>query len=225
MTEPPVIRILTLEMEQHGAETTDRPRTRESILLHLKREGTMTAQALADRLNVTAVAVRKHLDSLEREGLLLVQAQKQPRGRPILTYQLSAAADVLFPQGYRQLSLDLIDELVETEGVETLERLLRNRHNRIKRDRLDVIQQADQDTRLRELVRQRNEDGYMATIEDQETAYLIREHNCPIYEVASRFPTACHCEEEFFSDVVMQPVKRVESLIDGDASCTYKVEK
>ncbi|GIW07084.1 MAG: transcriptional regulator [Dehalococcoidia bacterium] len=203
--------------------TNDRPRGRERILHSLKHRGRLTAQALADELGVTPVAVRKHLEALEAEGLVRVSAVKQPRGRPVLVYQLTPAADSLFPQGYRQLSLDLIAELVALDGEEKLEQLLRARNARLVEQRVTPLDEPAQ--RVQELVRLRNEDGYMVSIEERPDSYVIREHNCPIYEVASRFPVACQCEADLFTAVVNKPVVREESIVDGDESCTYRVPK
>lgn len=201
----------------------ERPRGRDGILLCLKQRGRMTAQALADELGVTPVAVRKHLEALEAEGLVRVAAVKQPRGRPALVYQLTPAADTLFPQGYRQLSLDLIADLVALDGEEKLEQLLRARNARLVQERVAPIEDPDQ--RVYELVRLRNEDGYMVSVEEQPDSYLIREHNCPIYEVASRFPVACQCEADLFTAVINKPVVRERSIVEGDESCTYRVPK
>jgi DeoR family suf operon transcriptional repressor len=203
--------------------TNDRPRGRAAILWTLKRQGRLTAQALADELGVTAVAVRKHLDGLEAEGLVRASPVKQPRGRPVLVYQLTPAADALFPQGYRQLSLDLIADLVALDGEEKLEQLLRARNARLFEQRVAPLDEPER--RVHELVRLRNEDGYMVRLEEQADSYLIHEHNCPIYEVASRFPVACQCEADLFAAVVHKPVVREASLVEGDDSCTYRVPK
>ncbi|MFN8535484.1 MAG: HTH domain-containing protein [Dehalococcoidia bacterium] len=203
----------------------DRPRGRDGVLQCLKRQGRMTAQGLADELGVTPVAVRKHLEALEAAGLVQVAAVKQPRGRPVLVYNLTSAADSLFPQGYRQLSIDLVSEIVELDGEQKLEQLLRGRNERLVRERVDLLEPADSARRVHELARLRNEDGYMATIEEGPDSYLIREHNCPIYEVAARFPLACQCEADFFATVVNKPVVREQSLVDGDESCSYRVLK
>jgi predicted ArsR family transcriptional regulator len=203
----------------------ERPRSRDSILDSLKRHGGLTAQALADELGVTPVAVRKHLDALERDGLVHIVAHKQRRGRPILHYHLTPAADARFPQGYRQLSLDLIDELVAIDGEPKLEQLLRARNDKVLRESVDALAPEDRAERIRELVKLRNDDGYMATLDESAEGFVLREHHCPIYEVAAKYPLACRCEADLISEVVQAPVVRVETIVDGGESCTYHVPK
>ncbi|MCS7003496.1 MAG: HTH domain-containing protein [Dehalococcoidia bacterium] len=205
------------------SEQPARPRARDAILLLLKTHGKLTAQSLADKLGVTAVAVRKHLDALEHDGLVVVTAVKQARGRPVLCYELTAAADRRFPQGYRQLSLDLIDDLIESDGPAKFEQLLNTRFARVRRQRLDPLPTlAD---KVRELARLQNDDGYMVTLEERPDAFVLREHNCPIIEVAQRHPTVCRCESEFFAQALAAPVTRDGSILEGGPCCAYVVEK
>jgi predicted ArsR family transcriptional regulator len=63
----------------------------------------------------------------------------------------------------------------------------------------------------------------MAVFEVKDGAFVLREHNCPIYEVAQRHPEACHCEAELFERVLNRAVKRETSLVDGQPCCEYKI--
>src|SRR5439155_1412122 len=80
-----------------------KPSTRQALLRLLKSCGSQTAGELAEALGVSAVAVRKYLDALEREGALSIALVHQPMGRPAYRYSLTEAADGHFPQGHREL--------------------------------------------------------------------------------------------------------------------------
>ena len=54
------------------AETGDR-KTRRAILNLLKTEGPLTSQTLAEKLSLTAMAVRQHLYALEGEKFVSVE--------------------------------------------------------------------------------------------------------------------------------------------------------
>jgi predicted ArsR family transcriptional regulator len=206
-------------------QSVERPRAREHLILLLKRNGAMSAQSLSELLGITPVAVRKHLDVLERDGFVQPTAQKQARGRPQLIYKLTPMADSLFPQGYRQLSLELINELVELDGVGKLSQLLEAGYERMMRDHKAALLADNLAGRVEQLARLRNADGYMVTIEESPNAFTIHEHNCPIIEVASKFPVACQCEQHFFSQVFNEKTVRESSIVDGDDSCTYRIPK
>ena len=76
-------------------------------ILELLRTKARTVNELADALRLTDNAVRAHLLSLERDGLVS-QAGKQPGFRkPHATYALTADAEQIFPKAYGAL-LDIL---------------------------------------------------------------------------------------------------------------------
>src|SRR3989304_4520466 len=58
-----------------------RPSARATILQLLKQSKGLTAQELAAVLTISPVAVRKHLDTLQQEGLVCVALRRRPMGR------------------------------------------------------------------------------------------------------------------------------------------------
>jgi len=75
---------------------------------------------------------------------------------------------------------------------------------------------------VHELARARNDDGYMASVEEKDGHLILTEHNCPIYDVAQRFPHACQCEHELFEKVLKTTIKREMTLVEGDSACRYE---
>ncbi len=99
-------------------------RTRRALVHLLKQEGPLDAQELAARLHVSAMAVRQHLYALHAEQLVTYHETPRPRGRPAKRWQLTPAADRLFPEAYAELTLSLLTSITETFGKPGLERLL-----------------------------------------------------------------------------------------------------
>src|SRR4029450_5854929 len=90
----------------------------------LKVNGPMTVAALGDTLRVSVVAVRRHLDALERGGLVRQASRTAGRGRPPHVYDLTEAGHELFPRSYHQLVHQLLDAALAEFGPEAVERLL-----------------------------------------------------------------------------------------------------
>ena len=59
-----------------------RERARDRVLFQLKTKGPQTAARLAQRLKITAMAVRQHLAALAEEGLVEWEDERRPVGRP-----------------------------------------------------------------------------------------------------------------------------------------------
>jgi len=82
---------MTQETEQLGER-----KTRHTIVKLLKTEGPLDSAQLAERLQLTTMAVRQHLYALQYEGLVTAKERPVPVGRPAKYWQLTRAADRLF---------------------------------------------------------------------------------------------------------------------------------
>jgi predicted ArsR family transcriptional regulator len=90
------------------------PTTRRAILNLLKREGPLTAIAVARALALTPAAIRMQLVHLEEDGLLSREESATDsgrRGRPSYVYRLTAAAEALYPKRYGDLTTELLGYL------------------------------------------------------------------------------------------------------------------
>src|SRR4051812_45186593 len=81
---------------QHGS-------TRRTIIEALNRQDGLTANQLAEMLEITSMAVRKHLAQLETEELIGSTIERRPVGRPVNHFHLTEAAERLFPNTSDQL--------------------------------------------------------------------------------------------------------------------------
>ena len=93
--------------------------TRRAILNLLKREGPLTAIAVARALALTPAAIRMQLVHLEEDGLLSREesaTDSRRRGGPSYVYTLTAAAEALYPKRYGDLTTELLGYLGGPDG-------------------------------------------------------------------------------------------------------------
>jgi predicted ArsR family transcriptional regulator len=203
-------------------------KTRRAITKLLKTEGPLDSAKLAERLGLTAMAVRQHLYALQREGLVAAEARPVPIGRPAKFWRLTREADRLFPEAYAELSVALIDSVKDAFGDEGLERVLTSRCARQRMDYGKRIRPGDRlEKRLQELAKVRTEEGYMAEIRSEgEGSYLLIENHCPICAAANACQGFCATELELFRSVLGPgvTVERAEHIISGDPRCVYRVQ-
>src|SRR4030095_6613791 len=117
-----------------GVQAPGERKTRRAITKLLKTEGPIDSAQLAERLGLTAMAVRQHLYALQREGLVAADARPVPVGRPARFCRLTREADHLLPEAYAELSVALIDSVKDAFGEEGLERVLTSRCARQRAD-------------------------------------------------------------------------------------------
>ncbi|MEI2582194.1 helix-turn-helix transcriptional regulator [Scytonema sp. PRP1] len=202
-------------------------RTRRAIVKLLKQEGSMDALALASRLNITAMAVRQHLYALQEEQLVTYQEEQRSMGRPAKLWQLTPAADRLFPEGYAELTVSLLHSMTEAFGEEGLDRLLEIRtRQQIAEYREKVPSDGSLQQRLEALAAKRTDEGYMAQIQPLEDgSFLLIENHCPICAAAVACTGLCRKELEVFQTVLGQNtvIERTEHIVAGERRCVYRV--
>ncbi|MBD3884984.1 transcriptional regulator [Phormidium tenue FACHB-886] len=202
-------------------------RTRRAIVKLLKQDGPLDAEALACRFGITAMAVRQHLYALQEEGLVTYHKEARPMGRPAKLWQLTSAADRLFPDRYAELTLSLLDSMKEAFGEAGLDRLLEVRtREQIQAYQAIVPCQSPLQQRLEALAGQRTEEGYMAEVQAQaDGTFLLFEKHCPICVVATACTGLCRMELEIFQAALGEDVtiERTEHILAGDRRCVYRV--
>ncbi len=218
------------------------PTTRRAILNLLKRQGPLTAGALAAELALTPSAIRLQLAHLEEDGLLEraenvetdetagTPGAAEPagdggrRGRPVHHYTLSAAAEALYPKRYGDLTTELLGYLGGPDGKQVDALFEQRRLRRVEgaRPRMANLSFTEQVAALTAIL---DEDGYLADAEEQpDGSWLVTEHNCAILTVAHGFSQACSSELSFIRDALPgATVERVAHLMDGAHVCAYRI--
>lgn len=200
--------------------------TKDKILDLLKKEVSLSVNELTDCLQITHMAVRKHLNSLEKDGLLESHEMKKPMGRPLQLYSLSKKGERLFPKNYEGITIEFLRDLKEIYGEESITLLFKKREQRLTNEYSAKMEHKSNPDKIKELVRIQNEKGYMANIEQLEpNTYELIEYNCPILSVADEYNIACSCETQMLKNVLKtDQIKRTNCKTDGDHHCKFLIQ-
>jgi predicted ArsR family transcriptional regulator len=201
---------------------------RRKLLELIKSGGPQTATELAERLGVTPVAVRQHLQALCKDGLLAFVEERRPVGRPARRWSLSEAAEPFFPDSHREFAVGLIEAVDGAFGGEGLQRLVEERvRQQIRRYRRRMPgQDAPLEERLAALASLRNEEGYMVEwFADGEDCWILAENHCPICAAAKVCGGLCAGEPALFQSILGPDVevRRTEHLLEDSHRCAYQI--
>jgi len=198
--------------------------TKQKILTLLKINGGLTTSHLGDTLDISATAVRRHLNTLEAQGLIAHRTEQRGMGRPSFIYELTAGASEVFPQSYATFATNILEDLIELEGTEKLDELF---CQRLEKRRQRLVAQMSGDSlseRVASLAQILEAEGRMTTWEQlSDQKFLLREHNCPILKVAERFEQPCDCEISLFRELLQADIERIAHIPDGDIACVYEI--
>jgi predicted ArsR family transcriptional regulator len=202
---------------------TTKTSTKDRILDLLKKEVSLSVNDFTEQLQITHMAVRKHLATLEKDGLILSVERKQPMGRPLQLYSLTQKGEKVFPKNYEGTTLEFLKDIEEIHGEDSIHLLFKKREDRLTTEYSTKLKTKSLPERLNEIVQIQNEKGYMASASQiDEHSFELIEYNCPIYSVAQEYKMACHCETEMFKKVVgTDQVHRTTCKTDGDNHCKF----
>jgi predicted ArsR family transcriptional regulator len=207
----------------------DQP-TRERVVRSILVNGPSTAADLAERLDLTPAAVRRHLDHLLDEGVLEARDPRptatRGRGRPAKVFAITEAGRDRFDQQYDDLAVQALRYLAETGGDEAVMEFARRRVAFIERDYATVTA-ADPDlTPAEALAKVFSSEGYAASVrslplvDGLAAAEQLCQQHCPVSHVAHEFPQLCEAETEAIGRVLGRHVQRLATIAHGDGVCT-----
>jgi iron-sulfur cluster biosynthesis transcriptional regulator SufR len=203
---------------------TQMPVTRRRILMSLKQNGHLTADELAQNLGITSVAVRRHLTNLERDRLVSHREIRRGMGRPSFFYDLTPQAAALFPRNYDKVATEVLETIRDLYGNDAVDAIFEKRSEELAEVYRPLMAGKTFHDRVQELVRLREEEGYMSSMETADDgALILREANCPIINVAETCCEACDHELALFVDLLDADVVRQDYLLNGDQACSYTV--
>jgi predicted ArsR family transcriptional regulator len=193
--------------------------TRERVLGLLLELGTVTAATLSERLDVTPAGIRRHLDALLAEGVVITREPRRravTRGRPARLYALSDAGHAAGPSAYDDMAVSAL-RFMTTEQVEAFAEA----RGRELEERYDGVASPE------ELAARLSEDGYAASVSEQGqagvTGVQLCQHHCPVQHVAAEFPQLCDAETAALGRLLDVHVQRLATIAHGDGVCTTYV--
>lgn len=199
--------------------------TRQRVARSILVDGPSTAAALAQRLDLTPAAVRRHLDQLLDDGAVEARQPRpmshQGRGRPAKVFALTAKGRESFSQQYDDLAIEALRFLSESAG-ETAVRAFAERRADFIRTGFDQVRTADPDlTPAQALARVFSDHGYAASVRELPVVgeQLCQQH-CPVSHVATQFPQLCEAETAAISAILGTHVQRLATIAHGDGVCT-----
>ena len=199
--------------------------TRMRILQLLKMRAGMTVSQLTDALPISQMGIRQHLAILVAEDLVEYHREKQKRGRPLHIYRLTDQANSLFPTTYANFAVGLMNEVAKFNGPGFINKVFQERMKSQLQAYQQRLQGKNLPDRVKELARIRDEEGYMASYDENEDDYVLIEHNCPISVIAEEYPYVCEIELGLFRQSLDTKVVREEHLMQGSHRCCYRISK
>jgi predicted ArsR family transcriptional regulator len=191
-------------------------------ILGLLRVGSHTVNELAEALELTDNAVRSHLASLERDGLIQQLGWRPGFRKPHALYGLTAEAECLFPTAYGPLLRHVIAAVGERLSSRELQASLRDAGRTVAMEHLDQVQGKTRNQRIEFALAVLKALGGDVKIKEREGKRFIDGNGCPLSAATAYHPEACLIVEALLSEIIGTPVK--ECCHQGEAPrCSFEL--
>lgn len=211
-----------------GHAAAEETPTRERVAYAILNTGPSTAAELAERMNLTPAAVRRHLDQLIADGIIAARDQRMSgprgRGRPAKEFCITEAGRDHFAHSYDELAVDALRFLAGTGGDAAVTAFAEHRLKAMEERYRDILASVDGDQRPQKLAEALSADGYAASVTDGPpgtgNSVQICQHHCPVAHVAEEFTHLCEAETDMIARLLDTHVQRLATIAHKDGVCT-----
>jgi predicted ArsR family transcriptional regulator len=192
-------------------------------IVSLLRGTTQTVNQLAEELNLTDNAVRAHLLSLERDGLVRQGGVQRGTRKPHFAYELAPEAENLFPKAYDALLNELISVLKGRFSPSVIEEVLREVGRSLADQHNSGSDRADLEGRIQTALQVLTALGGAPRVEEDEGTTVIRSGACPLAAAVAEHPEVCELAETLVAEIIGVPVREHCDRTD-QPRCCFEVE-
>ena len=204
--------------------------TREATLSLLLRQGENSAGNLAALIGISVQAMRRHLRSLENDGLVESRSTAEGPGRPSNLWQLTNQGHNCFNNGIgsEQFALDIMaaietnmskENMAEMLSLQTIEKAISYRRK---------IGTGSLNVRLQKLIELRKQEGYLSelNLSSDGSSWYLNAFHCSIISIAEEHPIVCDQELQLIRSIFPDcEINRVQWRLENGHSCGFQVHQ
>ena len=190
-------------------------------ILTLLRRSRQSITSLAGTLGLTDNAVRSHVAALSRDGLVQhAGTERETGGKPARLYDLTDAAEELFPKAYAAVLAGLIEETAARDGWDHALELLQAVGKAVGRG--SSAGTGDLEQRVAAAAATLRSLGADIDVIRTPEGFRLQGYACPLSAVTSRHPQVCTLAQALVAEATGQPV--VEQCgHTGRPRCAFEV--
>ncbi|MBX3084056.1 MAG: winged helix-turn-helix transcriptional regulator [Anaerolineae bacterium] len=199
--------------------------TRHAVLDHIRVNGQSTVQSLAEALGISPISVRHHLTSLQAEGLIRVELDRQRVGRPKHIYSLTERVEPTLPNQYHTLALRLLDELKASLSPTQVTAIIDRIAATVAARYGDPQVGGTLEQRLTHLVDVLGAEGFMAEVSHVDDQLVLMSSNCPYTSIGQHHPEVCQIDTALIRTMLGVSVEQTSCVLHGDRNCAFVVQE
>ena len=191
-------------------------------VIELLRRGEASVNELADALDLTDNAIRSHLTTLERDGLVQQVGKRPGVRKPEALYALTSEAEQLFPKAYHLLLNQLLTVLGRRLAPDEVEAMLREVGRRLAAGSSSPLKGQGLRERAEKALHVLKSLGGLAELRETDNGLIIRGCSCPLAASVKEHPEVCQLAEALLTEIIGVPVQEACER-DGTPRCRFQI--
>jgi predicted ArsR family transcriptional regulator len=192
-------------------------------IVSLLRRGIDTVEELSRKLDLTDNAVRAHLETLSRDGLVERRGMRRGLRKPHFAYILTDDAEQLFPKAYPALLNQFLTILKRRLTPEELEAILRDVATSLAVAQTPPDDYENIESRTQKICEVLESLGGAPIVNEKEDKLVINSlGSCPFSTTVSEHPEVCRLAEILLSEVAGAEVKEF-CRRDTPPQCSFEI--
>ncbi len=209
-----------MKMTKFGQNFLDTTRGR---IVGLLRRGIETVEELAQKLEVTDNAVRAHLATLERDGLVKRGGERRGTRKPHFAYVLTPEAEQFFPKAYSTLFNQLLAVLKRRLAPQELDDVLQEVAGSLAAGNMPTEDESVESRAQRALATFESLGGAPKLNNEGGNVSIDSVSSCPFDAAVSSHPEVCRLAEAFLTEVTGLEVR--EHCRKGELpQCAFQIK-
>jgi predicted ArsR family transcriptional regulator len=201
---------------------------KKKIIYYLKVMQQASLEELSSVMKISRMAVHKHLNILQKRGLVEGIETRGQVGRPRMIYQLTSQSKTIFPKSYSAIATHALDFIERNMGNDGVVKVLQERQEELFEQYYNRLKDLDFDQKVKQLAKIRDEEGYMAESKKESknnNRQIILEYNCPIIHIAEKHWEACTVETKLFEKLLGAEIETTHRAAKGDLVCKFVIKE
>jgi predicted ArsR family transcriptional regulator len=203
--------------------------TRDQVLRLVRGRREVTVAQIAEALELSSQAVRRHLDGLRADGLLDARLVRHGVGRPALVFFATERGEE--GRNYMQLLSRLVRQIDKMDGIEPntdagrrlLDRVFTGMAEEVVAEHIAEVSGATVAERVVEATRALEREGIVDGWRREDGVLQVINGECPYLRLAEMTPAPCSADQHVLELLLRVPVEQTKRIADGSPLCEYIV--
>jgi predicted ArsR family transcriptional regulator len=193
-------------------------------IVSLLRGQTRTVNELAAALEMTDNAVRAHLATLERDGLVRQSGVQRGHRKPHFAYELTTEAEHLFPKSYDALLNVLLSVLKERLTADELGEVLQEVGRKAAAETMkSIARSSDLSAKAAKAVEILEALGGAPRLEKEDDKIIIQSASCPFTTAVKAHPEVCRVAETLVAQITGGRVREICNKTAVPPRCSFEI--